>query len=73
MGKKVDRLGRIVLPKSYREKLNLNSGDRVKLELNENCIKISKLINECALCGHIVDNDSGIKLCQSCILKVKKL
>ena len=73
MEKKVDRLGRIVLPKSYREKLNLNSGDRVKLELNENHIRVSKLMNECALCGNIVDNDSGMRLCTRCILKVKKL
>ena len=73
MEKKVDRLGRIVLPKSYREKLNLNSGDRVKLELNGNHIRVSKLMNECALCGNIVDNDIGMRLCTHCILMVKQL
>ena len=40
--RKLDGLGRIVLPKEYRKKLRINDDSKLKITLEENYIKIEK-------------------------------
>ena len=40
--RKLDGLGRIVLPKEYRKKLKINDDSKLKITQDSNCIKIEK-------------------------------
>lgn len=40
--RKVDELGRIVIPKQIRERLNLYSGDDIEIAVKKNVIVIRK-------------------------------
>ena len=47
----VDNLGRIVLPKNYRERLEIKEGDSVNIEIERNKITIEKVETKCMFCG----------------------
>lgn len=38
MSRRMDELGRVVLPAEFRQKLGINTGDSVDMELHENII-----------------------------------
>lgn len=42
MNRKIDDLGRIVIPKEMRKQLNMNNGDEVNIEVIDNKITINK-------------------------------
>ena len=71
--KKIDRLGRVVLPKSYRDKLCLKANDKVAISLDKSNIIIASDKAFCALCGKTINYDTTVPLCKPCILKVKDL
>lgn len=69
--RKLDKLGRITLPKDIREKLSLHLGSEVNLKLRNNEIIISKKFNECIECKTtknliVLDN---FCICRECIKK----
>jgi len=55
MNRKVDELGRIVLPIDYRKSLNIKEGDEIEITLKSNEITLKKPIYGCYLCGSAVD------------------
>ena len=71
--KEIDKLGRIVLPMSYRKKLSLKSYDKVSITLNDREIIITPLEKQCALCGEKITANTKLKLCKACISKIKAL
>ncbi len=71
--KEIDKLGRIVLPKTYRNILGLKSNDKVMVSLENSTIIISANENICALCGERIENPQEIRLCDLCISKIKKI
>ena len=42
MNKRIDSLGRVVIPKDYRKKLNINDGELLNIEYENDRIVISK-------------------------------
>jgi AbrB family looped-hinge helix DNA binding protein len=42
MNRKIDRLGRLVIPKEMRDELGIKNGDKVKIELKGNKIIVTK-------------------------------
>lgn len=72
--RKLDELGRIVLPKDMRAKLEIYPKDEVQVICNNEEIKIKKVRNVCKLCGSSAEKmNSELQICQSCIEKIKKL
>lgn len=55
MIRKVDELGRIVLPAEYREILNIHEKDELEISLKPDEITIRKPICGCHFCGAVVD------------------
>lgn len=47
----IDELGRVVLPKEVREKLNIDTEDNVMLEITEEAIMLTKVNNDCIFCA----------------------
>lgn len=73
--RKLDGLGRIVLPNEYRKELGLNKFDMTMIYLLEEGIFIKKYGSICALCS---ENKDLIELnkkmvCRKCLDKLNEL
>ena len=55
--RRLDDLGRVVVPKELRHTLKLKEGDAVELYTSEDTICIKKYYDSCSCCG-----ESGVKL-----------
>ena len=69
--KEFDKLGRVVIPISFRRRLGMNANSKVIVSLEEGFIKIRPSIDGCAICGGAVEANSKFPLCQKCIDAVK--
>ena len=67
--RRLDALGRVVLPADLRKVLGLKSGDLLAIEINNDHIVLSKAWDQCALCD---SNDALIEyrdkqVCRNCV------
>ena len=69
--RKVDKEGRIVIPKELREKYGLLVGSDVKIVDNGMGITIKADESNCRMCNRKISNDAQIPLCHNCIEIVK--
>lgn len=69
--RKIDKLGRLVLPKSYREALGLSENSEVTVSLDGGIITVIPIEDRCVLCGSLNDLNHSISLCKYCIDKIK--
>lgn len=72
--RKVDELGRIVLPVELRRTLNIEVRDPIEIFVDEDTILLKKYAPACILCG---ENDNLIeykdkKICRKCIEKLSE-
>lgn len=72
--KKIDDVGRVVLPKDFRDELGLKINDMLKLDVEEGKIIISKADSVCVFCGKASGLKSymGKTVCENCIKKLNK-
>jgi len=67
--RKIDDLGRIVLPIELRKVLGIKKHDEVAISLNGNTIMVEKFMHSCVFCGSN-DNIQEFKnklLCATCV------
>ena len=72
--RKVDELGRIVLPISIRQTMDINEKDSLEIFTDENKIIIQKYQPCCIFCSN-ADNIvyfSGKRICEDCLAKIKQ-
>ncbi len=77
MSRKIDRLGRIFIPKHLLKVARISYGDYVDVSYRsaDNVILIKQAKNKCIICGE-KDNLQCIsekKICGTCIDKIKNL
>ena len=67
--RKIDQLGRIVVPRETRQKLYIESGDPIEFFYGEGCIYLKKYTRGCLFCNSMenVTNYKGQYICDSCI------
>ncbi|MBQ7344414.1 MAG: AbrB/MazE/SpoVT family DNA-binding domain-containing protein [Clostridia bacterium] len=68
----VDKLGRIVLPIKYREKLGIKTDDKVIISLEKGMITVSPAEGVCALCGAEITESCRLRVCRTCIKRIKE-
>lgn len=70
--RKVDELGRIVLPKELRMTLNINEKDPLEIFVNESEIVLKKYEPACIFCDNVenIINYKGHNVCKSCLHKL---
>ena len=73
--RKVDNLGRIVLPAEIRQSLDIQDGkDSIEIFIDKDRIILQKYTPGCIFCGDIENvhffNDN--RVCEACIAKIKK-
>ena len=67
--RKVDELGRIVLPKELRRTMKISEKDPLEIFVDEDTVILKKYEPECIFCGDAKDNVNfkGKRICLSCI------
>lgn len=72
--RKVDELGRIVIPKELRRTLNIQIKDPVEIFMDEDKIVLKKFVssNECTVCGNITEDYrvKGKVICSDCMEEI---
>jgi transcriptional pleiotropic regulator of transition state genes len=51
MARRIDQLGRVVVPAEFRKLLGITQGDMLDMRIEEGRLVISKVEPECAICG----------------------
>ncbi len=72
--REIDKAGRIVISKDIRNHLNINAGDMLHIEADDNCITIRKAESKCVFCNSL-DNlveFQGKHICQSCLEELQR-
>ena len=72
--RKVDELGRIVLPIEIRKTLDIQQKDAIEIFIDENKIILQKYQPACIFCNQI-DNIvyfNGKRVCTKCVEKLKE-
>lgn len=69
--RKVDQLGRVVLPKELRKAMNIEEGQALEMYTEGEMIMLKKYQPGCHCCGsiNVTATVQGIKLCDKCIDK----
>ena len=69
----VDELGRIVIPKEMRTKMNISSSDPIEIYVEGDKIILSKYVDSCLFCGSSENLCSfkGKKICKVCVDEIK--
>jgi transcriptional pleiotropic regulator of transition state genes len=73
--RKVDELGRIVLPIELRRTLNIEEKDALEIYVDENAIMLKKYEPACLFCGNADDvvMFGGKLICRECLEKLKEV
>ena len=73
--RRVDELGRVVLPIELRRSLGLNEHDRVEIRAEEDKLILTKFEPNCCFCGGSKDlrEYKGKLLCPQCIQAIGEL
>ena len=81
--KRVDAQGRVLIPSSIRDSLNIHPDSAVKVQLEGDTIKITVAETRCCICGDSVEGKpfktvyghrggSQKAICNNCLRKVKE-
>jgi transcriptional pleiotropic regulator of transition state genes len=72
--RKIDELGRIVVPSEYRNALDLSGGDDLEISMEGNRIILQRPQNGCFLCGSTEDLTKVKEkfICGECLNLIKK-
>lgn len=73
--RKVDELGRIVVPIEIRRNLDINEGNPLEIYVDGQNVVLRKYQPECIFCGEAGDvtNIRGKNMCKKCIEELKSI
>lgn len=69
VARKVDRLGRLVLPAEVRRHFDISPGDLIEIAVDSDAILLTKVENRCVFCGETasLSEFSGKLVCGECV------
>ena len=73
ISRRIDKLGRIVLPMDYRKALGLCAEAEVILGIEGTTITIKSADTTCKLCGSTNNVSKSIWVCSECVKKIKSI
>lgn len=75
MIKKIDNLGRVVVPKGYRLMLGLKPGDQLDVEVEDGKLSMAPHRIGCTFCGAdaVAGTLLGKKICPDCLTALKEM
>ena len=71
--RKIDALGRVVIPKELRDKMYIEDGDPLEIFVENDAIVIQKYAAVCVFCGASEDltEFKGRNVCRACASAIK--
>lgn len=74
MSRKVDELGRIVIPKEIRNKFDIKTNDRLDIYVENDVISLVKDSKKCIFCSSTKDliDHNNKHVCNKCMQKLVK-
>ncbi|HIW56938.1 MAG TPA: AbrB/MazE/SpoVT family DNA-binding domain-containing protein [Firmicutes bacterium] len=65
----IDSGGRVVIPKEFRDKLDISEGDKVEIYIKNGRIILKKFFYSCEFCGDIKDVTAyrDYYICEDCV------
>ena len=74
MSRKVDELGRIVIPKEIRNKFDIKTNDRLNIYVENDVISLMKDGKKCIFCSSTKDliDHNNKHVCNKCMQKLVK-
>ncbi|MEG0693301.1 MAG: AbrB/MazE/SpoVT family DNA-binding domain-containing protein [Oscillospiraceae bacterium] len=69
--RKIDNLGRLVLPSEIRTKYNITEKSLLEIYDDNGKIVLQKANPSCKMCGSCEEINTELMLCDECIQKVK--
>lgn len=75
ISRKVDDLGRIVIPMELRNQLNIKEKDAIEIYVEGSSIVLKKFNQSCVFCGSEKDlkDFNGHSICKKCIDDISKV
>lgn len=72
--RKVDELGRVVLPIELRRNLNIEEKDSLEIYVDGNSVILKKYEPDCIFCGNAKDvtNFRGKNICSACLKEMRR-
>jgi AbrB family transcriptional regulator, transcriptional pleiotropic regulator of transition state genes len=72
VARKVDQLGRVVLPAEVRRHFDISPGDLVEIAVDSDAILLTKVENCCVFCGGTasLSEFSGKLVCSECVSRL---
>ncbi len=72
--RRMDELGRIVIPKEMRKQLNIEEKDPIEISVEGASIVLTKYENRCVFCGAVKPaiRYNGKLICSKCIKAINK-
>ena len=69
VARKVDQLGRVVLPAEVRRHFDIRPGDLIEIAVDSDAILLTKVENRCVFCGETasLSEFSGKLVCGECV------
>lgn len=73
--RKIDNLGRIVIPMDFRKALEIHDWDDLRIALEGNAVTIRKEKSSCTFCGNEknLSEFDGKFICKNCLAKIKEI
>ncbi len=73
--RKIDGLGRIVIPMEMRNKLDISTNDPLEIHVEGSQIVLKKYDPDCTFCGSTknVTEFKGKNVCEKCIKEISKM
>ena len=73
--RRIDELGRFVLPAEIRKTLGINLGDQLEIHIDKDAVILKKYSPNCMFCGGTqeIKSFADQRICQSCLDAIKKL
>lgn len=73
--RRVDELGRIVIPKEMRKSLGIEEKDPIEISIDGSSIILQKYENRCIFCGAIKPSIkyNGKLVCTNCLKELNKI
>ena len=72
VARKVDQLGRVVLPAEVRRRFGIRPGDMIEIAVDSEAILLTKVEDRCVFCGSTADlaEFSGKVVCGGCVSRL---
>jgi AbrB family transcriptional regulator, transcriptional pleiotropic regulator of transition state genes len=72
VARKVDQLGRVVLPSEVRRHFDISPGDLIEIAVDSDAILLTKVENRCVFCGDTasLSEFSGKLVCGECVSRL---